>query len=43
MSLRQKHCRVVKAADTPSCLGGADKERNVGYGLTTKHPNLSYG
>jgi len=22
MSLRLKHCRVVKLADTPSCLGG---------------------
>ena len=28
MSLRHKHCRVVKLADTPSCLGGGEIGKN---------------
>jgi len=28
MSLRLKHCRVVKLADTPSCLGGGEIGKN---------------
>ncbi len=33
MSLRHKHCRVVKQADTPSCLGGGE----IGKNLLTNH------
>jgi hypothetical protein len=30
------HCRVMKLADMPSCLGGGEFGINVAYGLTTK-------
>ena len=49
MSKRHKHCRVVKPADTPSCLGGGEigKNRLTNHSvkvriLPLQQQNLSY-